>query len=166
MIVKIKENNINDIITIIRNAIVNMEAKGIYQWDDIYPNEEVLINDLNNGTLYGYIDEGAIKGIMVLNEYQEKEYETLDWSFNYGKHLIVHRLCINPSYQGKGIAKKLMNFAEQYAQESGYESIRLDAFTNNEAACNLYTGLGFREVGTVDFRKGKFYCFEKGIDVL
>ncbi|SNX53904.1 GNAT family N-acetyltransferase [Thermoanaerobacterium sp. RBIITD] len=151
------------IMGIIHNAIIDMEAKGIYQWDSIYPNDEVINNDLSNETLYVYEDGGIIKGIIVLNEYQDKEYEDMKWEFNSGKHLIIHRLCIDPKYQGQGIARLLVDYAEQQGKALGYESIRLDAFVNNERACNLYKKLGYKAVGIVEFRKGKFYCFEKGL---
>lgn len=151
------------IMEIIHNAIIDMEAKGIYQWDSIYPNDEVINNDLSNETLYVYEDGGIIKGIIVLNEYQDKEYEDMKWEFNSGKHLIIHRLCIDPKYQGQGIARLLVDYAERRGKALGYESIRLDAFVNNERACNLYKKLGYKAVGIVEFRKGKFYCFEKGL---
>jgi ribosomal protein S18 acetylase RimI-like enzyme len=83
------------------------------------------------------------------------------WEINSGKQLVVHRLCIDPKYQGQGIARTLMDYAEQYGKEQGYGSIRLDAFVNNPRACRLYEGLGYKAVGTVEFRKGKFYCFER-----
>lgn len=149
------------IMNLIKKVVIDMESKNIHQWDDIYPNAKVINSDLNKDTLYIYEDKGVIKGITVLNEHQDKEYENLDWEFNSGKQLIVHRLCIDPESQGKGIAKAIMNYTELYGKEMGYEAIRLDTFIENEPACNLYERLGYKTVGTVKFRKGSFYCFEK-----
>lgn len=163
MIRKASKDDKQIIMNIIQNAIVDMESKGIYQWDSIYPNAEVINNDLDKGILYVYVDSGSIKGIIVLNEHQDKEYEDMDWKLNSGKHLIVHRLCVDPGYQGMGIARLLMNFAEEYGKENGYESIRLDAFMSNKHACSLYEKLGYSTAGIVQFRKGKFYCFEKRV---
>ena len=162
----IQKANINDhgiIMNIIRDAITDMVARGIDQWDDIYPNAEVIRNDLGAGTLYVCIDESIIKGIIVLNEYQDKEYQSLNWQYTSGKHLIIHRLCIDPKYQGHGIARLMVDFAEQYGRENHYQSIRLDAFIHNKRACKLYEQAGYGIAGTVTFRKGEFYCFEKGL---
>lgn len=149
------------IFTIIHDAVVDMESKGIHQWDDIYPDEETIKIDLSDGHLYVYEDNENIKGIIVLNESQEEEYKSIRWKFNSGRQLIVHRLCVDPHFQGQGIARQLMTYAEEYGKESQYESIRLDSFIDNNRACNFYNKLGYAKVGIVSFRKGKFYCFEK-----
>ncbi len=90
------------------------------------------------------------------------EYGSIGWN-DGGRPLVMHRLCISPSLQGKGLAKHLVRFAEQYARENGYGSIRLDAFIDNERALRLYDSLNYQRKGTVTFRKGSFYCYEKTI---
>ncbi len=111
------------ILTIIQDAVADMESKGIYQWDDIYPNEETINSDLSNDHLYVYIDNESVKGIMVLNEHQDKEYESICWKYNSGCQMVVHRLCVDPRFQGQGIARQLMAYAEEYGKESQYGSI-------------------------------------------
>lgn len=162
----IRKANIDDvkrIMTIIENAVADMDSKKIYQWDESYPNEEVIKQDLKNEVLYVYEDNENVKGIIVLSEDYDKEYESIAWKLNSGTHLVVHRLCVDPKMQGQGIARQLMNFAEEYAKNFKYESIRLDAFVNNGRACRIYEKLGYTKLGIVNFRKGKFYCYEKGI---
>ncbi|SNS99006.1 Acetyltransferase (GNAT) family protein [Anaerovirgula multivorans] len=149
------------IMNIIKDTIADMESKDIHQWDNIYPGFEIINNDISKGHLYVYEDSGIIKGIVVLNEYQDKEYNSLEWKFKSGKQLVIHRLCVSPKYQGQGIARLLMVYAEQHGKELGYKSIRLDVFTDNHRACNFYEKLGYKSVGIVNFRKGKFYCLEK-----
>lgn len=161
MIRKAGTGDTKAILTIIQDAVIDMESKGIHQWDDIYPDEETIYIDLNSGHLYTYVDNETIKGIIVLNEYQEKEYESISWKYNSGRQLIVHRLCVDPRFQGRGIAQQLMRYAEEYGKYSQYTSIRLDAFSDNNRACTFYNRLGYAKVGIVSFRKGKFYCFEK-----
>lgn len=153
--------DIDDIIHIIKAAVTDMDSKGIYQWDEIYPDEKVIKNDIESKNLFVCIDDNAITGIVVLNEYQDKEYEDLTWKYKSGKQLVVHRLCINPMHQGNGIAKHLLEYTESYAKEHKYKAIRLDAFIQNERACRLYERTGYEKVGIVTFRKGDFYCFEK-----
>ena len=74
---------------------------------------------------------------------------------------MVHRLMVDPRYQGRGIAGELMRFAEDRAGELGYDAIRLDAFSANPRALWLYQRLGYHDAGCVTFRKGLFRCFEK-----
>jgi ribosomal protein S18 acetylase RimI-like enzyme len=151
------------IMNIIRDAIADMVSRGIDQWDGIYPSAEIIRNDLQAETLYVGVGENIIKGLMVLNESQVKEYGSVKWRYTSGKQLIIHRLCIAPKYQGQGIARLMLEFAGKYGKQNHYQSIRLDAFTANQRACNLYEHAGYRIAGTVTFRKGQFYCFEKNL---
>ena len=155
--------DVREIMNIIKNSILQMESEGIYQWDDIYPNEETIIDDINSKTLYIYTDENIIKGFMVINRNQDEQYEALKWEYSSDKYLVIHRLCIDSHYQKKGIAKTLLEYADKYGKQNKYKSIRLDAFMQNMRACNMYEKASYRKVGIVTFRKGDFYCFEKGL---
>jgi len=163
----IRIGNIEDIIEImnvIKNAVKDMEVGGIHQWDDVYPSDDVILNDINENNIYVSINEaGMIQGIIVLNEHQDTAYEAIEWRYNSGRQLIIHRLCIHPNYQGKGIARMLIKFSENFGSEQKYESIRLDAFIQNIRACRLYEQSGYDKRGIVTFRKGDFYCYEKGL---
>lgn len=159
-----KTEDIKTIMEIIKEAVKDMDSKGIYQWDEIYPCEEVITQDIRDNNLYVLCsEEGKVQAIIVLSEFYDKEYEDLTWEYNEGKHLIIHRLCVNPKCQGMGIARKLIDFAENFAAEHNYSSIRLDAFIENKRACGMYDKLGYVKRGIVKFRKGYFYCYEKGI---
>jgi len=138
-----------------------MIAGGLYQWDDQYPNIEIITDDVNAGTLFKISVKKRIAGVIVLNEQYFPQYNDLEWEDKEGKFMIVHRLCVHPDYQGQGYSQKLMHFAEEHTKKNGYSSIRLDTFMSNQRALALYDSLSYRRVGTVIFRKGLFQCFEK-----
>jgi ribosomal protein S18 acetylase RimI-like enzyme len=163
MIRQSKKEDAVMLMAVIRAASSAMLAKDIDQWDEVYPNFDVLKKDIGNGELFVLEEDGALKGMVVLNEFQDKEYADVDWRYTVGKQLVVHRLCVHPEFQGMGVAKRLMDFAENYAQKNGYSSIRLDCFTQNPTSVALYTKLEYAKAGTVTFRKGIFYCFEKKV---
>ena len=161
MIKKAAIEDINIIMEIIKEAVIDMENQGILQWDHIYPNEEVINKDICEGNLYTYSEENIIKGFIVLNEFQDKEYETINWKYNSYENLIIHRLCVNPKYKERGIATALIKYAEQFGKYNEYEAIRLDCFVKNPNACSLYLKNGYEQRGIVNFRKGQFWCMEK-----
>ncbi|MFT4168474.1 MAG: GNAT family N-acetyltransferase [Dysgonomonas sp.] len=163
MIKLLLKSDINDCSDIISNVILKMNSSGINQWDEIYPARSDIENDINNNNAFGYIHNEKVSAYITLNELQSPEYAALAWGIE-GRNLIVHRLSVSPDMQGKGIARKMMLFAEEYATAQKYDSIRLDAFTENPTAINLYLKLGYKEVGSVIFRKGKFLCYEKRIN--
>lgn len=163
MIKQLKLNRLNESIAIINNVKKKMAEQNILQWDEIYPTILDIEKDINNNQAFGFFEDDKLCAYIALNELYDPEYDALQWNVE-GKALIVHRLSVDPTVQGKGIAKKLMLFAEEYAKDNGYKSVRLDAFPQNPAALKIYSTLMYTFIGTVTFRKGLFYCYEKRID--
>lgn len=153
----------NEIMDLIKAAIQDMRYKGLDQWDDIYPDEGTIADDICSKTLFKYIDNSIIAAIVTINDQDIPEYDQISWSDSSKNYYVVHRLTVHPEYQGSGLATKMMTFCEEFAAQKNKTSIRLDAFTKNQAACNLYQKLGFFNKGIVEFRKGSFFCFEKQI---
>jgi ribosomal protein S18 acetylase RimI-like enzyme len=147
---------------IVRDATRHMDEQGIPQWDEIYPNNIRLKNDIENQHMVVVELEGRVAGLMVMNEEQSPEYADVPWKYS-GRVLVIHRLTIDPSYQRRGLAMRLVEFAEEIAATEKYSCIRLDAFTRNPAAFSLYEKRGYRRAGRVRFRKGEFFCYEKEI---
>lgn len=160
-IVKVILVELDSVMVLITDAIQDMEKVGVYQWDEVYPDRVVLAEDVTAELLYCVKSDGTIVGITALNDIQPSEYCGIHW-VDIGHALVIHRLCIKPSFQGKGLAKFLVQFAEEYAKEHGYSSIRLDAFTNNKKAIGLYDSSHYHRRGIVRFRKGDFYCLREG----
>ena len=154
-------DQLSDAFSIIESVIDKMNAEQIFQWDEQYPSREIIKKDISEGSAFGFFQLDELRGYIVLNEEYSPEYNSLEWKDKNGTALIVHRLSIKADCQGQGIAKQLMMFAEEYAINRGNSSIRLDAFLHNKAALSLYDNLGYTKVGTVTFRKGEFYCYEK-----
>lgn len=152
-----------EIMNLISKCVQVMQAGGSDQWDEKYPNREVITEDIHNGTLFVCIDNEAVAGIIVLDENQAEQYRTIEWSQEQGTQLIMHRLAVHPEIQGKGIARKLIAFAEELAISSGYSSIRLDTYAKNAKALKLYPSLGYTQRGEIHFpgRTAMFPVFEK-----
>ncbi|MCT4613415.1 MAG: GNAT family N-acetyltransferase [Marinifilaceae bacterium] len=158
-----KINDINKIFNIYVNAKKNLIENGIFQWTENYPNLEIIRQDIKNEFLYVLSKDDEIIGAINISEEQEKEYEKIDWIFDDTKVLVIHRLVINPKNQKKGNARKLMNFAEKFATENNYSSIRLDAYSPNTRVIDFYRTREFFIRGKVNFpeRNFPFYCMEK-----
>lgn len=159
--------NLAQAMSLIEACIVHMEGEGIHQWDKRYPSPELIGNDIAQGNLYLFRDGGELKGIAALNEEQSFEYGGVKWLTSGGKILVVHRLAVHPLWQRKGIAARLMDFAETHARRNGYTSIRLDVYTANPAAVRLYERRGYVRVGQVYFKTAEmpFFCYEKVMEV-
>lgn len=163
MIQLLEKKYADDAFAVITKATRKMELAGISQWDELYPTPAVIQTDIRRGDAYGYFDNGLLRAYAAFNNVFPEEYKAIPWRIPGNHALIVHRLTVDPDFQGKGISKRLMRFAENLAVSKGFCSIRLDAYAENPVALNLYEKMGYTRVGAVEFRKGRFFCFEKSI---
>lgn len=156
---KANYHDVNEIVNIINLAIKNMEKENIYQWDDLYPTDVDFNDDIDKGNLYVGELDSKVAVVYALNNEFDDEYKNGKWE--YDNFIIIHRLCVDPRMQNKGIAKKTLIHIENYLKGLGYSSIRLDAFSNNPYALRLYDRFGYKTVGYASLRKGIFNLMEK-----
>jgi len=147
---------------IVRSTIRQMESQGIFQWDDVYPDRATLQKDIEKRHMQVIENRGEVAGMVAINDEQSPEYQEVPWQYSEPA-LVIHRLIIDPAQQRKKLASQLMDFAELAAADAKCESIRLDVFVWNPSAITFYKKRGYRQAGTVYFRKGPFLCCEKHI---
>jgi ribosomal protein S18 acetylase RimI-like enzyme len=165
--IKIRKAEIEDlkaVLNVYERAIEVMNSNGIHQWDSIYPNEEIISQDILNNQMFLCEHGDEIASVVVLNQDYDKEYINGDWQYKEATFFIVHRLCVNPDFQGRGIGSTTMQYVEGYLRDKGIEAVRLDAYSLNPAALKLYEKLGYKKVGEVNWRKGLFYLYEKKLN--
>ena len=51
-IIKASERDLEGILSLCKDCSQNMENNLIDQWDDVYPNKEIFLNDIGNDYLY------------------------------------------------------------------------------------------------------------------
>ncbi|SFU68237.1 Acetyltransferase (GNAT) family protein [Pustulibacterium marinum] len=145
---------------IIQAVVSQIRERNLDQWDELYPTQQIIINDISQQHAYGYFLDEKLVGYMALNEAYDVEYDEVPWKTT-GKFLVVHRLSVHPNVQKVGVAKAMMQAVETIALENNYDCLRFDCFTKNDIANQFYQKLGFESPGNVFFRKGEFYCYEK-----
>lgn len=150
-----------DIETLVAEAVAQMEAHGIHQWDDLYPVREDFQKDIAEKNLYvGHVN-GDLVVVYALNRECDAEYENGQWKDASKPFCVLHRLCVSPGYQNQGVAGKTMAHLEQEAKADGTAAIRLDVFTENPYALKLYQHCGYEKTGRANWRKGAFDLMEK-----
>ena len=158
---KANTNQINEVFSVFSAAIINMEKQGIHQWDEIYPDKEIIAEDIARNQMYiGKLDN-KIAVCFVLSEEYDEEYKNGNWQWPDARFCIIHRLCVSPDFQNRGIAAETLKYIENLCKSQGYDSIRLDCFTENPYSRKLYDKAGYSVVGYADWRKGRFELREK-----
>ncbi len=142
----------------------NMQEKAIFQWNEHYPSLERLRSDIEKRELFLLEEKEEPQGIVVLTCEMDDEYLPIEWLTPNANNLYVHRLATDPGSWGSGNGRKLMDFAEEFARENGYISVRLDTFSQNERNQRFYEARGYNRLGNIYFPKQSehpFYCYEK-----
>jgi len=156
-----QEKQLTAIFELYQNAIAHLERNKIQQWDAEYPSLATLHEDIKNKELFVGEVDGEIVCSYVLNQVCDAEYASGKWTHAHAEFYVIHRLCVHPQHQNRGVAKTAMQYIETQVKTLGAESIRLDAFARNPYSLKLYEALGYRNVGLVHWRKGEFFLMEK-----
>lgn len=168
LIKKASKQDLDQLLTVVKSCGKNLIDQGIFQWNEEYPKREDLLEDIELQELWKLEDKNSIIGLIVLTENEDAEYQDVKWLTKNHKNLYIHRLAVDPNFQGKGYAQKLMDFAEKYAKENGYSSIRLDTFSENKRNLNFYEKRNYVKLESIYFPKQSefpFYCYEKIMNV-
>ncbi len=135
---------------------------------NVYPTKDFAVKALADSHLFVGEDDNGIFGSMLLNSIQLPEYKDIPWKYEAAHHevLVIHTLCIDIKYKGKGKAREMIAFAEKHGRCNKMKVIRLDTYEGNLPACAMYPKLGYEYSGTAFFNfMGKIpeqlKCFEK-----
>lgn len=160
---KAEITDLDEIEVLYRNVVQKMQENGIDQWDETYPDCEVLRADIEKRELYIGKNKSMICSAFVLNQEVDVQYRNGAWNYPSADFYTFHRFCVNPIYQRQGIGRETIAYIEKLVRERNAETIRMDTFSGNPYALALYQNLGYQITGEVHWRKGKFYLLEKRI---
>ena len=59
----------------------------------------------------------------------------------------ILNICIDSTYRGQGLGRKLLRYLEEFARYSGESMLFLEVRVSNDTAIALYTSAGFAELG-------------------
>ena len=96
------------------------------------------------------VSDGAIAGVLLAAPF---------WSLKVaGRALWIEELYVPAEYRRRGIARQLVDFCMDWADDNGFEGVELEAYRMNTAASCLYRALGFRRLAH------ERYCFHFEVD--
>jgi ribosomal protein S18 acetylase RimI-like enzyme len=151
------------LVALVRRVVPLMRAAGNLQWDETYPNDTVFQRDIGLEQLWVADADTGIAGIAAVTMDQEPDYAQVGWDIDEPA-IVVHRLAVDPAFRGAGVARALMQKAEEVAAERGITVLRVDTNTQNQATQRLFPKLGYQLAGEISlkFRPGlRFFCYEK-----
>ena len=155
-------NDIPQIWNILQQAILRRKQDGSRQWQDGYPNEAVVEQDIERSIGYVLMDAETIIAYNAILFNDEPAYDDLKGKWLTNKDfVVVHRLAVSDQYVGQGLAQKMLQFTEDLALENNIYSIKADTNFDNTAMLRIFEKLGYTYCGEVIFRGGTRKAFEK-----
>ena len=147
---------------ILQQAIERRRKDGSNQWQDGYPNQEVVKTDISLGKGYVLEIDNAIAAYAALVFNDEPAYKEIigDWLTN-DDFLVIHRVAVSDDFLGKGIAVLLFQKLEDFAKENQVFSIKVDTNFDNLAMLHILEKLDYQYCGEVYFRGSARKAFEK-----
>lgn len=147
---------------ILQQAIERRRKDGSNQWQDGYPNLEVVKTDISLGKGYVLEIDNTIAAYAALVFNDEPAYNEIigDWLTN-DDFLVIHRVAVSDDFLGKGIAVLLFQKLEEFAKENQVFSIKVDTNFDNLAMLHILEKLDYQYCGEVYFRGSARKAFEK-----
>jgi GNAT superfamily N-acetyltransferase len=147
---------------ILEQAILRRKRDGSNQWQDGYPNEEVIRQDIEKEAAYVLIKGETIVGYSAVLVNNEPAYADIEgkWLTNTD-FVAVHRIAVSEDYLGKGLAKKILGSIEEFARNNNIFSIKADTNFDNGAMISVFEKSGYVYCGEVYFRGNSRKAYEK-----
>ena len=128
-------------------------------WDESYPGEEEIRNDLACGTLYVLEENGGLIGAVSI--VPENELDGLDcWQVSENAREFA-RVVLRPDCQGKGLSVSLVEGILQELRNRQAAAVHIAVAEGNVPARRLYRKAGFDIRGEADLYGHHFILCEK-----
>lgn len=148
---------------LLQQGISKRKEEGSNQWQDGYPNHDVVLNDIDNNFGVVAVDEtNKIMAYVAMIAETEPAYEEIvgEW-LTSEKYIVLHRLIVNIDQPIKGLATWMMKEIEVLAKKQGINSIKVDTNFDNIAMLRVFEKLDYKYCGKVYFRGSERLAFEK-----
>lgn len=155
MLRRTKLNEVNRVIDIINDNKVYLKENNIDQWQDGYPNVDVINADVSNSESYVYVVNDEIVGTLMLSFSGDSNYDKINgnWS-NAHKYATIHRIAVSPKHKGKSYAKTMLHAVEVIVRENNYDTIRVDTHEVNKVMISFLEKCGFNYCGIIKLADG------------
>ena len=131
-------------------------------WQLEYPSRAEIDADLVSRELWLLREDGALAGAASL--LRTDDVEELGFPYRTpAPACVLGRFCLHPSFQGRGLAKTLLRFAEREARAEGYASMHLLCAVDNPITRSLYEGAGYHHVADAELYDLSWLVYEKAL---
>lgn len=157
------------ILEIIDDAKALLKSLGINQWQNGYPNQKQIENDIQNKESFVVVNEvDEIMATTMFTTRKEPTYKKVidgNWIVDESKpYGVIHRLAMSKDFRGQGIAKFVFDELHDKLKNQGIKSLKIDTHEENMGMQSLIKKMGYQYCGIIYTSYGdKRLAFEKVI---
>ncbi len=145
------EDDIDDIMLIVRQAKNYLKKHRVDQWQSDYPTWETFTADIANNECYAVTYGERLVGFFSMTEAPKSAYDNITdgkWH-GEGKFCTLHRIAIEAQFRGTHLSDRLLDYADDTAKSLGAEYMRVITHRKNKPTLNLLKRKGFVYRGNV-----------------
>lgn len=149
--------DIENIMQIIEHGQEYLKNQGVNQWQNNYPNREVIAKDIEQGYSYLVEMDSTIIATVAISFDGEITYDKIfqgEWLSN-DEYCVIHRMAIHKSRRGTGISSYLMSSIEDLCKERNINSIKVDTHRKNEPMQTYLKKNVFKYCGVIYLQSGE-----------
>ncbi|WP_066891808.1 GNAT family N-acetyltransferase [Clostridium nigeriense] len=159
-----KKEDVNRIMDIINEGKISLKNSNVDQWQNGYPNEDVILKDIDNGESFVLEYNNEIIGTTALSFRGEKTYDNIyegKWISN-GKYAVIHRIAVAKVEEIKSVGSEILKEAEKICLLKNIKNIKIDTHEDNKAMQGLLLKNKYEHCGVIYLEDGsKRIAFEK-----
>jgi len=165
-IVPAQKTDLASIMKAIKCAQKYLAGLGIDQWQDGYPNEEIILKDIQNKESYLVINENnECTGTTMFSLRPEPTYNIIEGNWlteGLVKYGVIHRMAVDDQFRSSGFSRFVFDYFENLLIEKGIISMRIDTHEDNQVMQGLLKKRGYHYCGIIYLESGsKRLAFEK-----
>lgn len=164
---KIRISNRDDLpelMDIFQEARCTIGQLGIDQWQNGYPSEAVIAEDIAQGCSYVVQQEGTIRGTFVLVDTEPTYDRIYEGQWNCEDYIAIHRVAVPVAARGTGVTDAIIRYAAQRAREMGRHGLRIDTHRGNIPMRRMLEKQGFQYRGVIFLADGSHrVAYEKSV---
>jgi len=160
---KARKKDIPKILEIIGQAQQRMKNRNLDQWQNGYPDEAAILNDIEKGVGHTFLKGEEIVAYAAIVFDPDPFYQEIDgrWISSGEPYINVHRIAIHDTWLRHGFAQHIIKYAEKKAVREGVHWFRIDTHHDNIPMRNMIREAGFTFCGIVQVRDGQRMAYEK-----
>lgn len=156
--------DLDKIYAIIDQAREYFRQNGIDQWQDNYPNPDIVREDIENEECFVVEENNEVIATSVLSFRGERTYEKIyegKW-LSEDEYAVIHRIEVDNRYKGKRIASYIMKHLENMCVDKNVFGIKVDTHRDNRSMLKVLCNNGFSYCGIIYLETGaERLAFEK-----